>query len=45
MYYPCSENKGAEKLICVFVFVYADCWFSHEAAQLMTVVLTTVAEL
>ena len=21
------------KLICVFVFAYADCWFSHEAAQ------------
>ena len=21
------------KLICVFVFPYADCWFSHEAAQ------------
>ena len=20
-------------LICVFVFTYADCWFSHEAAQ------------
>ena len=47
MYYPCSENKGADqlhgyrkadvtaKLICVFVFTYADCWFSHEAAQLL----------
>ena len=23
------------KLICVFVFTYADCWFSHEAAQLL----------
>ena len=23
------------KLICVFVFAYADCWFSHEAAQMM----------
>ena len=22
------------KLICVFVFAYADSWFSHEAAQL-----------
>ena len=21
------------KLICVFVFAYADCWFSHEEAQ------------
>ena len=44
MYYPCSENKGADqlrgyavtaKLICVFVFAYADCWFSHKAAQLL----------
>ena len=39
LYYPCSENKGADsfavtaKLICVFVFAYADCWFSHEAAH------------
>ena len=39
MYYPSSENKGADqlrgtaKLICVFVFAYADCWFSHEAAH------------
>ena len=23
------------KLICVFVFAYADCWFSHEAAQII----------
>ena len=23
------------KLICVFVFAYADCWFSHEAANLL----------
>ena len=22
------------KLICVFVFAYAKCWFSHEAAHL-----------
>ena len=22
------------KLICVFVFAYADCWFSYEAAQI-----------
>ena len=25
------------KLICVFVFAYADCWFSHEAAQMSEV--------
>ena len=23
------------KLICAFVFAYADCWFSHAAAQLV----------
>ena len=23
------------KLICVFVFAYANCWFSHEAAQII----------
>ena len=23
------------KLICVFGFAYAECWFSHEAAQLL----------
>ena len=39
LYYPSSENKGADqlgtaKLICVFVFAYADCWFSHAAAQI-----------
>ena len=40
MFYPSSENKGADqlraataRLICVFVFAYADCWFSNEAAQ------------
>ena len=24
------------QLICVFVFAYADCWFSHAAAQIDT---------
>ena len=23
------------KLICVFVFAYAKCWFSHDAAQIV----------
>ena len=23
------------KLICAIVFAYADCWFSHEAAQML----------
>ena len=34
LYYPCSENKGADQLICVFVFAYAKRWFSHDAAQI-----------
>ena len=36
MYYPSSENKGADQLRgnCVFVFAYADCWFPHEVAHL-----------
>ena len=39
LYYPCSVNKGADQLrgylICVFVFAYADCWFSHEVAHIL----------
>ena len=37
LYYPSSENKGADQLrgYRVFVFAYADCWFSHEAAPIM----------
>ena len=36
MYYPCSENKDADqlKLICVFVFAHANCWFSHAQAHI-----------
>ena len=40
LFYLCSENKGADqlrgtaKLICVFVFAYEKCWFSHDAAQM-----------
>ena len=42
LYYPRSENKGADQLRGyreadlrrLFVFAYADCWFSHEAAQI-----------
>ena len=43
LYYPCSENKGADqlrvtaKLICVFVFAYAKCCFSHDVAQIQKV--------
>ena len=25
------------KLICAFVFAYADCWFSHDAAQIISI--------
>ena len=37
LYYLSSENKGAvtAKLICAFVFAYADCWFSHEEAHML----------
>ena len=49
MYNPCSENKGADqlravtaKLICVFVFGYADCLFSHEAAHIFCKLITFV---
>ena len=39
LYYPCSENKGADqlpvtaKLICVFVFAYAKTRFSHDVVH------------
>ena len=39
LYYPCSENKGADqlrgfaKLICVFVFAYAKSRFSYDEAH------------
>ena len=56
MFYLCSENKGADQLICVFVFAYAikagflmtwlililfvfayaKCWFSHDAAKIVS---------
>ena len=38
-YYLCNVNKGADQLrsvtaelICAFVFAYAECRFSHDAA-------------
>ena len=39
LYYPCSEKKTltsfavTAKPTCVFIFAYAKCWFSHDAAQ------------
>ena len=35
LYYPYSKNKGAEKLICVFVFAYAKSRFSIDEARIM----------
>ena len=40
LYYPSSKIKALisfpvyAKLICVFVFAYAKCWFSHAVAHL-----------
>ena len=28
-----AKTKATAKLICVFVFAYANCWFSHVAAH------------
>ena len=30
----CGKNKGADQ-ICVFVFAYANCWFSHAKARIL----------
>ena len=38
--YRCGKNKDADsfavtaKLICILVFAYADCWFSHDVAYI-----------
>ena len=37
LYYPCSENKGADQLRSYCVFAYANYWFSHEAAHMTSV--------
>ena len=45
LYYSSKENKGVicfavtAKRICAFVFAYADCWFSHEAAHMIVVTI------
>ena len=46
MYYPCSENKGADQLrghreadLRLCFSILADCWFSHQAAQMSTISL------
>ena len=41
LYIYVAKTKGlisfavTAKLICLFVFAYAKCWFSHEATQMM----------
>ena len=46
MHYLFSENKGVisfvatAKLICAFVFAYANCWFSHKAAHMELIIIT-----
>ena len=44
LYYLYRENKGAEqlrsKLICAFIFAFADCWYSQEAAHMFIISLT-----
>ena len=48
LYYLCSENKAlinfavTAKLICAFVFAYADCWFSHAAAHILCIVIIII---
>ena len=37
VYYPSSKNKDA--LICVFVFAYANFWFSHEMVSYFLITL------
>ena len=44
LHYPCRENKGADQLICFFVFAYAKCWFSHDAAQLLKEIISVKFE-
>ena len=38
LYYLCSENKGANQLrgYRTFVFAYANCWFSHAVAHVVS---------
>ena len=45
LYCPCSENKGANQLICAFVFAHADCWFSHAAAHIFNALSYIIAGL
>ena len=33
--YSCNREADTAKLICIFVFAYAKCWFSHDEAQML----------
>ena len=33
---PACTRTETAKLICAFVFAYADCWFSHAAAHIVS---------
>ena len=43
LYYPCEKKAliiscaVTARLICAFVFAYADCWFSLAAARMSTI--------
>ena len=32
------------QLICFFVFAYADCWFSHPGAHIITFIIVNISE-
>ena len=46
MYYPCSENNDADQLhgyreadLRLWFRIYANCWFSHEVAQMQCILI------
>ena len=41
LYYPYSENKGADQF-CVFVFAYAKRWFSQAVAHILFVMISII---
>ena len=43
LYYPCSENKGADQLCsyCAFGFAYADCWFCDAVAHMRMLIFSS----
>ena len=39
------SEQVRRKLICAFVFTYADCWFSHEPAHIIYIVIAQILQL